>query len=135
MRGLLVLGLAILIFGCVSCGTSGRYSSDEVLSSFYGVAKQQALPDSERQEVFRAWGTQIILGRIKHLEGAKYEVEFPDLSLSSTEVWQIQMDILTIQPVNSNALVSALVLFCQDRDDPSPDCQSWLRQLERISSS
>ncbi len=114
-----------------SCTSSGRYTEDEVISSYYEIASEQAL--TERQEILRWWSPQIILGQVKYLkENDIYEIKFPDMELEGEEIWGIDMKDSKIWPVNGGALLSAIVLFCEDRNDQRLDCQLWFAQLDAL---
>lgn len=113
----------------------GEYSSDDVMSSFYTIAKNKTLSDSQRQDYLRWWPTQIILGKVKHIKDDIYEIQFPDMSLEAVEVWGIDMNRSEIQPLNGGALLSAIALFCRDRNDQKADCQLWFRQLDALMQS
>lgn len=134
LLALVLLGSSVL-FGCrPSEGNAGKsnYSSDDVISSFCAIAKDRALPDSFRQEYLKSWSTQTILGKVKRVEDDVFEIQFPDISLETMEVWGIDMNSSKIQPMNGGALLSALLLFCRDRDDQKADCQSWVRLLDAL---
>lgn len=119
--------------GCTSATETGSYTMDDVLISFWDSAEERTLPDEERQEIYRWWSLQIILGDVKHLGyGEVYEIEFPDMSLEFTEEWAIDMENYEIWPVNSGAYLMAVVLFCEDGDDPSTDCQLWFSLLDAM---
>ena len=129
---LILVGLVTVVLILSGCADGGEYSSDDVMSSFYTIAKNKTLSDSERQDYLKWWSHQIILGKVKQIEGDVYEIQFPDMSLETVEVWGIDMNSSKIQPVNSGALLSAIVLFCRDRNDQKADCQLWVRQLDAL---
>ena len=119
--------------GCTDTTDTATYSSDDVLASFIILAEERTLEDAARQEICRWWSPQIILGSVKYLEyGEVYEIEFPDMSFESTEVWAIDMKNSEIWPVKSGAYMMAVTLFCQGRDDSSTDCQLWFSQLDTL---
>lgn len=126
------IALITLTLMASSCTEKGSYSSDAVKSSFYTIAKNQTLSDSMRQDYLKWWSPQIILGKVKNVKNDVYEIQFPDMSLEGVEVWAIDMGSSGIQPVNGGALLSAIVLFCRDKNDNKADCQLWFRQLDAI---
>lgn len=130
IKSLLIFFLmAVMII--TSCTSSGQYTEDDVISSFYEIAREKAL--TERQEILRWWSPQIILGQVKYIkEEDIYEIKFPDMKLEGEEVWGIDMKISKIQPLNGGALLSAIALFCGDRNDQRMDCQLWFTQLDAL---
>jgi hypothetical protein len=54
-----------------------------------------------------------------------YKIQFPGMDMKNS----------TIYPLNAVALLSAVVLFCQDRDDMTGDCQSYFRQADALKQS
>ncbi len=134
---LMLIGVTLIILTLVipSCTEKGSYSSDDIMSSFYTIAKNKTLSDSERQDYLKWWSLQIILGEVKHIKDDVYEIQFPDMSLETVEAWGIDMNSSKIQPVNGGALLSAIVLFCRDRNDQKADCQLWVRQLDALMQS
>lgn len=126
--------LVASILPAAGCTNTGPYSRDDVLISFWNSAEERTLPDADRQELYRWWSPQIVLGNIKYLEYDEvYEIKFPDMSLEYTEEWAIDMENSEIWPVNSGACLMAVTLFCQGRDDPSADCQLWFSLLDAMS--
>lgn len=131
-RFFLVLTAILLFTVGAGCTDGDRPSSDDVLMSFYDVVKSHTLPDTERQDMLNWWSPQLILGGAKHIEEDVYELSFPDISLEFTEVWGFDMASSEFQPLNGGALMSAVVLFCEDRNDTRMDCQLWLELLDSL---
>ena len=128
---LLLVLLLIAVMIMTSCTSPGPYTEDEVTSSFYKIAREQTLP--ERQEILRWWSPQIILGQVKYIkEKDFYEIKFPDMKLEGEEIWGIDMKSSKIWPVNGGALLSAIALFCEARNDKRLDCQLWFAQLDAL---
>jgi hypothetical protein len=118
----LILILAILVLASVfmiACSQDATYSDDDVTTSFYRIAKAQTLPI--RQDYLRFWSPQIILGKVKHIEKAIYEIDFPDMELRGIEIWRVDIEGSKIMPDNGGALLSAVYLFCNDRSDKTGD--------------
>lgn len=138
MKRYLIALLAMLVLPsglAIACSQeAGPTADDDVRLSFYKVAKSQVLPD--REEIFRWWSNQIMLGEVKYIkEKDLYEIQFPDMELKGVEVWVIDMKSSRIYPNNVGALMSAIVLFCRDRNDQRGDCQLYLRQVDALKRS
>jgi len=128
---LLLVFFLIAVMIMTSCTSPGPYTEDQVISSFYEIAREQTLP--ERQEILRWWSPQIILGQVKYIkEKDIYEIKVPDMKLEGVEIWGIDMKSSKIWPVNGGALLSAIALFCGDRNDQRLDCQLWFAQLDAL---
>lgn len=128
---LLLVFFLIAMMIMTSCTSPGHHTEDEVTFSFYEIAREQTL--AERQEILRWWSPQIILGRVRYIkEKDIYEIKFPDMKLEGEEIWEIDMKSSKIWPVNGGALLSAIALFCGDRNDQRLDCQLWFAQLDAL---
>ena len=65
-----------------------------------------------------------------------YRVAFPPEPETSEyfEEWQYNSRTGSLAPLNSGALITAVVLFCDSQDDPSPYCVGWFDDIDRIKS-
>ena len=61
-----------------------------------------------------------------------YEIHLPNFGDKGTEIWGIDMKSSQIWPKNAGALLSAIALFCHDRNDQRLDCQLWFAQLDAL---
>lgn len=94
------------------------------------------LPDPQLQEIFPWWSFNVSLGEVTYIQEEDiYEIEFPCLGEEGVEVWGIDMKTREIWPLNSGALLSALLFFCEGRDDPRAECQTWLSILDSMLES
>lgn len=129
----ILVGLITVVLMLSGCADGGEYSSDDVMLAFHESAKNQTLPDTKQQEYFRMWFPQVTIGEVKHIESNTYELRFADISWEGEEIWGIDMSNSKIQPVNGAALMSAIYMFCGDKESPNKDCEMWIRQLQKMA--
>lgn len=131
---LIVLLLAAVL---VSCSEQGPHENGEVLSKLYNAVEERTLP--ERQEIQDQWALSVLaLGSVDYLEETDaYEVSFlaDPYDSSTKEIWGVNMRTGEVWPVDAGALFSAVVFFCQDKNDPSLECRRYLEAMELLIES
>ena len=132
-----VLLLFLLMAATVmpSCATTADYTEDDVIFAFIDVAREQTLPECP-EDIVLWWSSTLPLAQAKYIEKTDtYEIAFPNFGGEGVEIWGIDTKTSRIWPVNAGALMSAIVLFCHDRNDQRLDCQLWFAQLDALAQS
>ena len=103
--------------------------------------RQQLLEDA--RQLSESWKNQAILrGKIHYIEdsmlGPFSHISVPALDGGDTwETWGYDMETKIYWPVDGGALITAIFLFCSDRDENSPHntwiCQSYFRDLKQLT--
>ena len=135
---ILVPVLVVAITFTSGCASTGSHSTDEVVSSFYNIAKQRTV--EENKMLLYAWSPPIMLAVVKYIKDEDYyEIDLPcepdNPSSTCVEEWGIDMQSTRIWPINYNAIMWALVLFCHSKDDPNSDCQLWVHELDALKNA
>jgi len=118
-----------------SCANAGRYAEHEVISAFLDIEQAQTVPEFPKR-IAAWWETSLGLAKVKYVKNTDtYEITFPNFGGEYEEIWGIDMKSSRIWPINSGALLSAIVLFCHDQNDQRLDCQLWFRQVDALKQS
>lgn len=118
-----------------SCANMGNYTEDEVILVFGDIVKEQTNPELPK-DVVAWWSSTMPLADVKYIkETDTYEIAFPNFGGEGVEIWGIDMKSSRIWPENAGALLSAIALFCHDRNDQRLDCQLWFAQLDALMLS
>jgi hypothetical protein len=121
----------VTFYGCETKLTTKPTTDNDILVAFSTIARNQMIP--ERNEIFRWWILQTILGKVEYIkEKDIYIIQFPTLDDKGVEIWGMDKKNSVIYPVNDTALLSAVVLFCYDKDDKTGDCQWYFRDVEAL---
>jgi len=119
------------LYGCESKLITKPTTDNDILVAFSVIARNQMIP--ARSEIFRWWALQTILGKVDYIkEKDIYIIQFPTLDDKGVETWGMDKKNSVIYPVNDSALLSAVVLFCQDKDDQTGDCQLYFRDVDAL---
>ena len=77
----------------------------------------------------------LALGSVNYLEESDtYEVGFlaDPYDPNTKEIWGVNMNTGEAWPLDAGALRSAMVFFCEDRDDTKPECQNYFEVFELL---
>jgi hypothetical protein len=118
-----------------SCANKGGYTENDVILSFMDTAREQANPELPK-DVMTWWLSTLPLAKVEYIkETDMYEITFANFGGEGVEIWGIDMESSRIWPENAGALLSAIGLFCRDRNDQRLDCQLWFAQLDALVQS
>jgi hypothetical protein len=130
---LVLLLMAAMVM--TSCANKGGYTETDVILSFMDTVREQVNPELPR-DVMTWWLSTLPLAKVEYIEERDtYEITFPNFGGEGVELWGIDMESSQIWPENAGALLSAIALFCRDRNDQRLDCQLWFAQLDALVES
>ena len=132
----LPLLFCIWIAGLVSaCAIDGQHKSQDVVHALYTNVLQRTLP--ERQDIHK-WWNPISFNSVKRIKDRDiYEVSFQTdpYDRDTKETWGVDMGTETVWPIDFGALFSAILFFCEGREDPSPDCQAYFSLTDKLKET
>lgn len=132
---ILVVFLLMAAMVMTSCGNTGTYTERDIILTFFDIAKEQTVPECPK-DIVAWWSSSAPHAKAKYIkETDTHEITFPNFGGEGVEIWGVDVESSQIWPENAGALMSAIVLFCRDRNDQRLDCQLWFAQLEALKQS
>ena len=133
MKSQSLILFALLCLVPLSCNGEGPHESQEVVSTLVRAISDRTLP--ERKQFYDDWALgALIFSRVSFIESeGTYEVTVrPDPYEPVREIWGVDMDTGSIWPIDSAAVLSAILFFCVDRDDTDIRCKSYFLITDKI---